>query len=200
MKICLLAKGESLNKYPGSDGYDEVWGLNQVAMSHDLSRVFVMDDLRGRLPLWTGPEFPLWLQTYDKPIITSTAYPEWPTSQPFPIEDIARWYELPLGISMYSTVDYMLALAIYECCDRYGFDGNHNQIDLFGIDCADPKREETVRVSIGKWIGAAQSRNIIVTSQPGSFFQYLTVTGICYEKGLYGYIFPPRIEDLACKD
>ena len=89
---------------------------------------------------------------------------------------------------MYSTVDYMLALAIYEGFDR---------IDLYGVDCIHPKREERVRVSIAMWIGVAMSKGIKVTSQPGSFYQWYTQPGVAYEQGLYGYVGPPRIEHLA---
>ena len=188
MKIALLAKGETLFKYPGRQDHTEVWGLNQLAQSHDLDKCFIMDDLVLRFPHWVGPEFPEWLKTYPKPIITSRAYPEWPTSVNFPIREVSRHFKLPLGISYYSTVDYMLAYATYLQVD---------QIDLYGVDCAHPKREETARVSIGKWIGVVQGRGIKVTTQPGSFFHWFTVTGVNYEQALYGYAGPPRIEDLA---
>lgn len=184
MKVALLAKGKTLAKFDGE--YDEVWGLNQIAKSHDLTKLFVMDDLIYRMPAWDS-DFPEWLKTYDKPIITSKKYADWPTSESFPIKEVAKKFGLPLGISMYSTVDYMLALAIYL---------GASQIDLFGIDCANPKREETTRVSIGRWIAVAQSHGIKVNSLPGSFFQWFTVTGVCYEQGLYGYVGAPRIEEL----
>ncbi len=186
MKIAILAKGETLSKFQGK--YDEVWGLNQLGKTHELDKLFVMDDFKARLPYWNNNDFPEWLKTYDKPIITSRAYPEWPTSENFPIRELARYFGLPLGISMYSTVDYMIALAIYM---------GVSQIDLYGVDCANPKREETTRVSIGMWIGIAMSKGIKVTTQPGSFFQWYTVTGVCYEQGLYGYVGAPRIEELA---
>lgn len=186
MKIAILAKGSTLSKFEGN--YDEVWGLNQIGLTHEVDKLFVMDDLKVRLPLWGSGDFAEWLKTYNKPIITSKQYDEWATSEAFPIEEVAAHFGLPLGICMYSTVDYMLALAIYK---------GATQIDLYGVDCADPKREETIRVSIGMWIGVAMSRGIKVTTKSGSFFQWYTVTGVCYEKGLYGYVGAPRIETLA---
>jgi hypothetical protein len=188
VKVAILAKGDSLKRYPGRGGFDEVWGLNQLGQSLDLDKLFVMDDLKARLPHWTGPEFPEWLKSYDKPIITSRDYAEWPTSERFPLEDVAKDFGLPLGISFYSTPEYMIALAIHQ-----GFEC----IELFGVDCANPKREETVRVSIGRWIAVAQARGVRVVTYPGSFFQWYTAPGICYEKGLYGYVGAPRIEELA---
>lgn len=188
MKIAILAKGPTLQQYPGRDPFDLVWGLNQIGGTHSLDALFVMDDLKARLPYWAGPDFCEWLKGYDRPLITSKAYPEWELSQSYPIVEVANFFGLPLGISMYSTVDYMLALAVYQ---------RATEIHLYGVDCANPKREETVRVSIGKWIGVAQSHGIRVVSQPGSFFQWQTNVGVNYEQGLYGYSGPPRIEILA---
>jgi hypothetical protein len=187
MKIAVLAKGKTLAEYPGPAGYDEVWGLNQLAKTHKLDKLFVMDDLKLRMPHYDGPEFPEWLKSYPGRIITSRQYEEWPTSRPFPIEDVAKHFGLPLGIAMYSTVDYMLAYAIYK---------EAKQIDLFGVDCVSNKME-LVRTSIAVWIGAAMSRGIRVTSRDGSFSRYWTYAGRCLEQGLYGYVDRPRIETLV---
>ena len=185
MRVAILAKGKTLSNY--SEGFDEVWGLNQLGMTHDLDKLFVMDDLKQRMPIW-DPMLPEWLQTYEGEIVTSRVYEEWPTAIRFPIEAVAKHFGLPLGISFYSTVDYMIALAIFQ---------GMSEIHLFGVDCADPKREETVRCSIARWIAVAQNNNIKVITQDGSFFHWFTVTGICYENGLYGYAGAPRIENLA---
>jgi hypothetical protein len=189
MKIALLAKGDTLKKYPGREGYCEVWGLNQLARSHDLDLLFVMDDLVSRMPAWDS-DLPEWLKTYQKPIITSKAYPEWPTSFDFPILEVAGWCGWPQAISFHSTVDYMIAYGIHLGAER---------MDLYGIDCANPKREERARVSIAMWIAVAQSKGIVVTTQPGSFFHWFTQPGVCWEQALYGYSRPPRVEDIFSK-
>jgi len=190
VRIALLAKGPTLKDYPGPEDFDEVWGLNQLAQSHELDKLFVMDDLVYRMPAWDS-KLPEWLKSYDGTIITSRAYGDWPTAVEYPLQDVCNTFGLPLGMCMYSTVDYMLALAIYKGAD---------QIDLFGIDCANPKREERTRVSIAMWIGIAQASGIKVTSYPGSFYQWYTVPGVAYEQGLYGYAGPPRIEELREKE
>jgi len=145
-----------------------------------------MDDLLLRLPAW-DPALPEALKFYKGRLITSRKYPEWPASEEYPLTKVSGYFGLPLGISFYSTVDYMIALAVYE---------GYEVIDLYGVDCANPKREETVRCSIARWIAVAQSSGVRVTTCPGSFFHWFTVTGICYEQGLYGYAGPPRIENL----
>jgi len=182
-----LAKGPSLARFSGQEGFTEVWGLNQIAKSHDLDLLFVMDDLVHRMPAW-DKDFPGWLKFYDKPIMTSKTYPEWPTSIRYPIEEHCRKFGLPLGMAMYSTVDYMLA---------YGILKGVEEMHLYGVDCNHPKREERARVSIAMWIGVAQSLGIRVVTQKESFFNWYTIPGVAYEQGLYGYAGPPRIEDLV---
>lgn len=186
MRIALLGKGKTLEQFPGPV-FDEVWGLNQLAQTHVLDRAFVMDDLELRLPYYDGHEFPDWLKTYEGRIITSKAYPEWPTSEAYPILDVARHFGLPLGIAFYSTVDYMLALAIVE---------GVSEIHLYGVDCLDQKLDQ-IRCSTALWIGAAMSRGIRVTAKKGSAFTWWTDGGICLDHGLYGYVGKPRIEALA---
>lgn len=187
MKIAILAKGKTLEVFPGRDGFDEVWGLNQVAQTHELDRLFVMDDLELRLPYYNGPEFPEWLKSYPKRLITSKSYPDWPTSEDYPVRQVARHFGIPLGIAAYSTVDWMMALAIYE---------EVSEIHLFGVDCRDMKMDQ-IRCSTALWIGAAMSRGIRVTAPKGSAFTWWTNGGICMDHGLYGYVGKPRIEELV---
>ena len=190
MRIAILAKGKTLGDFKGREGYDEVWGLNQIAQTHDLDRLFVMDDLELRLPFYNGPEFPEWLKTYPKPIITSKQYDAWPTSEAFPLLDVAKFFGIPLGIAFYSTVDYMMALSIFRGAKR---------LDLYGVDCMSPNME-LERTSTAVWIGAAMSRGIRVTNRKGSFSRRWTDVGKCFEQGFYGYVERPRIEDLVASN
>jgi hypothetical protein len=185
MKIALLAKGPTLSQFSGE--FDEVWGLNQVAQTHELDRAFVMDDLKLRLPYYDGNEFPEWLKGYSGRLITSKAYPEWPTSEDYPLMDVVRTFGIPLSIACYSTVDWMIALAIHE---------GVGEIHLFGVDCVAPGLD-MARCSAAIWIGAAMSRGIRVTSKQGSAFTWWTNTGICMDQGFYGYVGRPRIESLV---
>lgn len=190
MKLALLAKGPTLSQFPGNAEFDEVWGLNQIGQTHDLNRLFVMDDLALRLPYYNGDEFPEWLKGYSGRLITSKAYTEWPTSEEYPLMDVVRTFGIPLAIACYSTVDWMLALAIHEKAE---------EIHLFGVDCVSPGMDQ-VRCSAAIWIGAAMSRGIRVTSKQGSAFTWWTNGGICMEQGFYGYVGRPRIEQLIESD
>ena len=198
MKVAILANGETVHNYTNRLShlprkYDEVWCLNQQATwkGIDVSRCFIMDDLKLRMPFYAGYEFCEWLKTYDKPIITSKQYDEWPTSEAYPIKEIAHYFGMPLGIAMYSTVDYMIALAIFE---------GATNIDLFGVDMADDKCPLEMRCGTAQWIGAAHARGVLVRTFVGSFFQFFTHPGQVMERGLYGYAQRPRIEDLVNTD
>jgi hypothetical protein len=198
MRVAILANGKSVKNFTDNvtvrGKYDKVWGLNQIATwsGIGLDKCFVMDDLKLRMPYYAGYDFVDWLKTYPRPIVTSRAYDEWPTSEDYPIKEIAHYFGLPLGISMYSTPDYMIALAIYE---------GATQIDLFGCDYTDTQKGMTEMVmATAMWIGAAAARGVLVRTFVGSIFQWITNPGVAMENGLYGYTRRPRIEDLVNKD
>ena len=197
MKYALLANGETVQQFTKTGSikpkYDQVWGLNQQATwkGVELDRCFIMDDLKLRMPFYAGYDFVNWLKDYKKPIITSKAYDEWPSSEEYPIKEIAHYFGLPLGAAMYSTVDYMIALAIYE---------GATQIDLYGVDMSHKEPPTEMVLGTSAWIGAAQARGVYVRSFVGSIFQCITNPGIVMEAGLYGYVQKPRIEDLVNTD
>lgn len=194
MKIAILAQGETVAQFTKplaiKPTYDEVWGLNQQSTwkGITLDKCFIMDDLKLRMPFYAGYDFVNWLKLYDKPIITSKQYDEWPTSEAYPIEEVSHYFGLPLGISMYSTPDYMIALAIYQ---------GAKQIDLYGVDMTSKAAPPEMLIGTSMWIGAAQARGVFVRTFQGSMFQYITNPGIALEAGLYGYVQRPRIEDLV---
>jgi hypothetical protein len=195
MRIAILAAGKTVDNFTKNatirNKYDQVWGLNQVATwsGIGLDKCFVMDDLKLRMPFYAGYDFVDWLKTYPRPIITAQAYDEWPTSESFPIKEIAHYFGLPLGISMYSTPDYMIALAIYE---------GATQIDLFGCDYMDAQKgTDEMIMATAQWIGAAHARGVLVRTFSGSTFQWVTNPGVIMERGLYGFARRPRIEDLV---
>jgi hypothetical protein len=193
MRIAILANGDSLNNFGGNrilTQPDQVWGLNQQAGIKNmlLDKCFVMDDLKLRMPYYAGHEFTDWLKSYELPIITS--YPEWPTAIEYPIQEICYYFGLPLGISMYSSPDYMIALAIYE---------GATHIDLFGVDMQQ-KEASVMQLATAQWIGAAMARGVFVRTFQPSIFQAITNVGVAHEHGLYGYARKPHIEELVNTD
>jgi hypothetical protein len=197
MRIAILANGQTVNNFTNNptisvDKYDQVWGLNQQGTWKGLTldKLFVMDDLKLRMPFYAGYDLVEWLKTYPGEIVTSKAYDEWPTSVSYPIKEIAHYFGMPLGTAMYSTPDYMIALAIYQ---------GATQIDLFGVDMATDGPIE-MKLGTAQWIGAAHARGVLVRTFVGSLFQYMTNNGVTMEQGLYGYAKRPRIEELVNTD
>ena len=189
MKIAILGRGKTFYEFPGNDKFDEVWGLNRLAdpkFKLKLDRLFVMDDLKLRVPIYEGEEWPEQLKSYKGRFITSKAYPEW-SAEEYPIIEICTSFGWPLGMAMYSTVDYMMAMAIYEQVD---------EIYLYGVDCPYKEVTDVVRVSVAVWIGAAMARGITVVSPRDSAFYWWTNAGYIHENGMYGYVQKPHIEKL----
>jgi len=101
---------------------DEVWVINKLAMVYQHDIVFRMDDLRKprqcNLKPGTNRDRNVtihdnqteWFMKHNKPIITSTAYPEFPTSVAYPLEDVIN----TLGYSYFITTPaYAAAFAIH---------------------------------------------------------------------------------------
>ena len=90
--------------------YVEVWTLNRgfAGIQHD--KLFVMDDLTW-IRDHKNKAYAEWLQKHDRPIITSTAYPEWPTSVAYPLKEVVEFHED--DIFAINTVAYMVAYAIF---------------------------------------------------------------------------------------
>ena len=123
---------------------DETWAINKAGgvIHHDL--LFRMDDLRKAyeinqkyLNLWNGEVQKVedaWneylMNEHSVPLLTSKAYPEFPTSVEYPLEDVIN----NLKTSYFNTTpSYALAYAIYLGVEELG---------LYGIDYSYPGRHD----------------------------------------------------------
>ncbi len=105
--ISRMAWGDSLVQSALADRRDEVWVVNygMAIFRHD--KVFLMDDMRyqaERLPAYGKV-----MREHDRPIITSTPYPEFPMSVRYPIEEIVKQIGDDL---LNNTVPYAIAYAM----------------------------------------------------------------------------------------
>lgn len=140
--VALIAMGSSRMNYiseamkaGGPKGIaDETWVINKLASVYNHDIVFRMDDLRKprRCNLTKGtnknPNNTIhqtqddWMKTHDKPIITSTAYPDYPTSVAYPLEGVIN----TIGYSYFLTTPaYAAAFAVHigvKCLKLYGCD------------------------------------------------------------------------------
>lgn len=106
---CKTFLTESMSNRGMQSHFDEVWTLNRGfnAFRHD--KLFVMDDFR-----WIeqhNENYAKFLENHDKPIITSTAYPEYPMSVPYPMVEVLD--TIQDDVFAVNTVAYMVAYAIH---------------------------------------------------------------------------------------
>lgn len=110
---------------------DETWVVNKLASVLDHDLLFRMDDLRivrdcnnrvAKNGETAHKNYTDWLKKHNKPIITSTAYPEFPTSIAFPLEEVINNLNTHYFLS---TPAYAVAFAIHigvKTMKLYGLD------------------------------------------------------------------------------
>lgn len=113
--VAILALGPSNREFllascskKGFLAVDEIWTCNTASRAFRSDRIFVMDDLRSverKFPEWAAE-----LKTETVPILTCRPYPEYPTSVPYPIEEVKDCIKDDLFTT---SVAYMIGLAIY---------------------------------------------------------------------------------------
>ena len=189
--VAIVAMGRSAADYISEAAFafsrsqiaTEVWAINAMGdvLKHD--RLFVMDDLRvfvKRMQQAGKTHYTDWMMKHDRPIITSTDYPEFPTSEPYPLAKVINNLKNPEYLN--STVAYALALAITE-----GFGG----IKLYGCDFS---YEEGHRVESGRGcaeflIGIAHERGIVQIARNSTLLD----RDVPEDRKLYGYIKQPEV-------
>lgn len=112
--VAIVALGPSNHDYVAAScskkGFlnaDEVWLVNSAINIFKGDKCFIMDDLKRcekRFPEWGSR-----LRSTGMPIITSRAYPEFPTSVAYPIEEVCNHFQ---DDYMTGTVAYMIAYAL----------------------------------------------------------------------------------------
>ena len=91
--------------------FDEVWTVNRGILGFNHDKLFVMDDLKW-LEEKKDKKYAAWLRQHNKPIITSTEYPDdYPQSVSYPLNSVMEHIED--DIFAVNTVSYMVAYAMY---------------------------------------------------------------------------------------
>lgn len=88
---------------------DEVWSLNRGLRGVQHDKLFCMDDLK-----WLeekDPNYAAYLKKHNVPIITSTAYSDYPMAVEYPIHEVLQ--HVKTDVFAVNTVSYMLAYALY---------------------------------------------------------------------------------------
>ncbi len=151
----------------GSKAYcDEVWGINMNGGVLQCDRIFHMDDLKVqelRVEYGSGMSEKLkgmlaWMKEHPGPIYTSRAYPDYPGSVDFPLEDVIRSCGTPY---FNNTAPYAIAMAIHL---------KVKMLSLFGFDYTYPDiaAAEKGRGCCEYWVGRAHERGIQLFVTPDS--------------------------------
>lgn len=165
---------DALTKQRCSLVFDQVWTVNRGArcFSHDLA--FVMDDLRNEAAL--DSQYGDFLKAHQKPIITSTAYPEFPKACAYPLEDVVRHVGAD-NVYFHNSIPLVIA---------YAHALGVRQLIIFGADYTRPDGTviESDRANVEYWIGWARARYMRVGVCAGSTLLNTLAHPTCW---VYGY-------------
>lgn len=191
-RVCLIALGASATEIlnhrmpkgrategPHSHGYfDEHWTINRgiKLWPHDV--VFALDDFR--IEKQGDPEYARYLEASEKPIITSTCYPEVSAHHAYPLLEIAQAVG-PANCYFHNSVPLILAYAWWLGVE---------ELALYGCDYRHPGQLaiEENRANAEYWVGflRAQGVHIAITSESA-----LCNTRLGGQRKLYGWLVPP---------
>jgi hypothetical protein len=145
---------------PYADPSWEVWGLNNLfKFIPRFTRWFEMHDPAQLLGLY-GQEYIDFLKKLTCPLYMQDHYPDYPASQKFPLEELAKLgFAGPDGNFWPSSISYMLALALSE---------GPEEVALYGIDLLGGDEHSLQREGCGYLIGLAIGRGIKVTIPPAA--------------------------------
>ena len=163
---------------------DETWVINKLAelFHHDL--LFRIDDLRqmrlcnnqvilDRDGVTIHDRFDNVLRNHDKPIITSTAYPEYPMSVEYPLENVIN----AVGTSYFQTCPaYAVAFAIYigvKKLKMFGCDYTYRQTS-HSIETGRANLEHMLTIAINRGIEVeiARKSTLLNTNCPPEEYFY----------------------------
>lgn len=128
--------------------YDAVWVVNRASVSFRHDVCFDMHDLRDLVRKY--PNEMRRFATAEKPIITLSAFPEFPMSVTFPIEQVLEHVQCDI---LNSTPAYMFAYAIAIGVKEmwlYGMDFHYENLD----------RAEAGGQGAAYWLGYCQAKGI----------------------------------------
>jgi len=166
--------------------WDEVWTMNAAFPVYHHDRLFMMDDLRVQAARY--PKVAEQLKRHDKSIITTIAYPEFPTAVRYPIEDVVKATHTDFFTN---TASYAIAYALAT---------GVKDLFLYGCDFAYPDAftKEMGGQSAAFLLGMARSFGMRyylpdTTTLLGAS-SIKAIEGHSY-RPLYGYLSHPLIKD-----
>jgi len=167
--------------------WDEVWTVNGGFRVFNHDKLFAMDDLRVGAQRY--PEYGELLKVHDKPIITSVAYPEFPTSVSYPIKEIVDFVGSTTLLN--NTAVYAMAYACWtgvKTLYLYGCDFSYESLQLHETG------SQAAAYLAGLCKGMGMSTIIPSTSNLLRMGEVQKIEG-SPQRPLYGYLKHPLIRD-----
>ena len=171
-KVCLLGTSNTLNQAPFNDKSFEFWALNDmfVTLPEGLAtRWFEFHDRKTHETHKPRGDSNIsyldWFRSATIPVYMQEHFEDIPASIKYPLETMVEHF----GRQYFkSTLDYMMALALYE-----GFE----EIHLYGVNMADNIEYAHQRPSMEYWIGRAEGMGVKVVLPEGcdlmkGYFRY----------------------------
>lgn len=115
--IVLLGLGPSHQSYVGEvlsnlgpPWAEEVWSINGGGACFNVDRVFSIADLRKDIQKW--PHWHKYLSRTKTPVYTSKAYPEFPTSIDYPLQELREYIQFDLCFVNTGPMALAMAMAL----------------------------------------------------------------------------------------
>ena len=152
-KLCILGTAQTLKEAPINEDY-EFWALNDmydVVPVDKISRWFEIhrwEFIKEHISKRTNSPYAERLAQLKMPIYMQEQHSEIPTSVKYPLETLIEHF----GRRFFnSTIDYMLALAIYE---------GYQDISIYGVHMSYMEEYGEQRPSCLYWLGVAEGKGI----------------------------------------
>ena len=170
-KVCLLGTSNTLNQAPFNDSSFEFWALNdmyEMIPTKNITRWFEIhtrQEQERHVSKRASGSYLEGLKALTIPVYMQEHFEDVPTSIKYPLETMVEHF----GRQYFkSTLDYMMALALYE-----GFE----EIHLYGVNMADNIEYAHQRPSMEYWIGRAEGMGVKVVLPEGcdlmkGYFRY----------------------------
>jgi len=174
-EVNIIGKGPGWDLAPKQNENKEkaLWGVNELIVSkRDLSLIFDMHDHRKHFEISKWKRAVEIINELQVPFISVMGYPQIPTSESYPIEEISKAFDTDYFTN---TIDYMLAYAIWE---------GATVINMYGVDMMVSSEYAYEKPGVEFWVGFAKGRGIkvnnfgrhstILKSKEGKVYGYLT--------------------------
>lgn len=164
--VCILGFAPSWNQAPFEMEGVDFWGINELYIYLNQHKIsikkfsawFEIHDIKNS-PSKQAPKHQEFLKNLTIPLITQKHWPEYPTSMPYPREEVKAMVNTNFaidkthnGFSDYSNqISWMIALAIYL---------GYKEIMVYGVDMAQTSEYMFQRASCQFFIGLAAGKGI----------------------------------------